>query len=325
MIHGPLGAGHPSFADARPFADGMMETGGIHRIYWETCGNPAGKPVLVLHGGPGSGATAYWRQFFDPARYFVILFDQRGCGRSTPHAGDTVEALAENTTAHLIGDIEGLRALFDIEKWMLFGGSWGSTLALSYAVSHPERVAEMILWAVVTTRSHEIQWFTHGMGQLFPQEFEAFTRPFPGIGPADNIPLLYNRLLTDPDPAVHMPASRAWCAWEDRVVTLRNEAAPSARYGDDRFRLGFARLVTHYFGNYAFQADDFITGRIQNLAEIPLVMVRGRMDIASPLTVAWKIHRALPRSDLYVLDDAGHGGAEAMHQILLGAARYFSR
>lgn len=252
-----------------------------------------------------------------------MLFDQRGCGRSTPHAGDTVEALRENTTAHLIGDMERLRKLFHIDQWMLFGGSWGSTLSLSYAVTHPERITQMILWGVVTTRKQEVSWITHTMGQLFPQEFETFTAMLPGLVPEDNIPLLYNRLLTDPDPAVHMPASHAWCAWEDRVITLQNNMTPSSRYADDRFRLGFTRLVTHYFGHFAFQSDDFIMGQLPRIERIPLIMVRGRMDISSPLANAWQIHRALPLSDLYVAENAGHGGADAMHQILLGAVEYF--
>ncbi len=308
-----------------PYDQGMLDVGGGHSIYWEVCGNPQGKSVLVVHGGPGSGATSYWRQFFDPDRYRIILFDQRGCGRSIPHAGDTTQALKENTTMHLISDIEKIRALFNIDQWMLFAGSWGTTLALAYAVSLPNRVTELVMWAVVTTRKHEIDWLTWTMGELFPEEFENLLNFLPDIVSGGNIPLEYNRLLISSEPHIHMPASLSWCAWEDRIVTIGNTVIPSSRYQNDRFRLGFTRLVTHYFGHYAFLPDDFITSNVASLKNIPIIMVRGRLDIASPLSVVWKIHQSLPLSDLYLIDEAGHGGAESMHQILVGATDFFAK
>lgn len=313
------------YNDIQPYDQGLLEVGGGHSVYWETCGNPKGKPVLVVHGGPGSGATAYWRRFFDPKRYNIILFDQRGCGRSIPHAGDTIEALKENTTAHLISDIEKIRTLFHIEKWMIFAGSWGTTLALAYAVSFSEHITELVMWAVVTTQKHEIDWLTWTMGELFPHEFENLLSLLPDTIVDGNIPLEYNRLLMSPDPKIHIPASIAWCAWEDRIATLGNMVVPSPRYQNDRFRLGFTRLVTHYFGHYAFLPDNFIIGKIENLRNIPIIMVRGRLDIASPLSSAWSIHQSLPLSDLYLIEDAGHGGAETMHLILVGATNYFTK
>lgn len=322
MIY-PLDLYQGVYENTQPYDQGMLDVGDGHSIYWEVCGNPKGKPVLVVHGGPGSGATAYWRQFFDPNRYRIILFDQRGCGRSIPHAADTIEALKENTTAHLISDIEKIRNLFNIDKWMLFAGSWGTTLTLAYAITFPTRVAEIVMWAVVTTRKHEIDWLTWTMGELFPEEFENLLNFLPELIADRNIPLGFNKLLMSPDPHVHLPASFAWCAWEDRITTLGNTVVPKPKYQNDRFRLGFTRLVTHYFGNYAFLPDDYITGRIESLRHIPIIMVRGRLDISSPLSIIWNIHKALPLSDLYLVDEAGHGGAEAMHKILVGATNFF--
>ncbi len=313
------------YHDVQPHDQGMLDVGDGHFVYWEACGNPKGKPVLAVHGGPGSGATSYWRQFFDPNQYRIILFDQRGCGRSIPHAGDTTEALKENTTAHLISDMEKIRTMLNIDKWMLFAGSWGTTLALAYAVSFPSRVTELIMRAVVTTRKHEIDWLTWTMGELFPEEYQSLLNLLPCMAIRGNVPLGYNGLLMSQDPQIHIPASLAWCAWEDRIVTLKNAVIPSPRYQNERFRLGFTRLVTHYFGHYSFLPDDFITGSITNLKHIPVIMVRGRLDIASPLSSAWSIHKALPLSDLYLIDEAGHGGAEAMHQILVGATEYFAQ
>jgi proline iminopeptidase len=313
------------YNNTQPYDHGMLNVGDGHSIYWETCGNPKGKPVLIVHGGPGSGATAYWRQFFDPKRYQIILFDQRGCGRSIPHAGDTIDALKENTTAHLISDIEKIRTHFNIDKWMLFAGSWGTTLSLAYAVSFPDLVTELILWAVVTTRKHEIDWLTWTMGELFPEEFKNLVDLLPEPVIDGNIPLSYNKLLVSPDPLIHVPASHAWCAWEDRITNLGNTVISSPRYQNDRFRLGFTRLVTHYFGHYAFLPDDFILSKIENLRHLPIIMVRGRLDIASPLSIVWNIHQSLPLSDLYLIDEAGHGGAKAMHQILVGATDFFAK
>lgn len=320
----PLRLERVSYGDVRPYAAGRLEVGDGHWIYWETCGNPDGKPVLVVHGGPGSGATPYWRQFFNPELYRIILFDQRGCGRSQPNAGSTEKALLANTTKHLISDMEKIRTMLQVDKWMLFAGSWGSTLSLAYAVTHPNRVTELILWGVATTRKQEVDWLTWGMGHIFPQEFAELLSTAEGMMTDGNIPLAYNKLLTAPEPEIHMPASWAWCAWEDRIVNLGNRVRPSERYLNDRFRLCFARLVTHYFGNYAFLPDDYISGNLLNIKDTPMVMVRGRLDISSQLSIAWALHKQHPLSDLYLVGNSGHGGAEEMHRVLVGATDYFA-
>lgn len=303
---------------------GMLPVGDGHHIYWEVCGNPGGKPALVVHGGPGSGATPWWRTFFDPAMYRIVLFDQRNCGRSTPHASDPGVDLATNTTAHLMADMERLREHLGIERWLLFGGSWGSTLSLAYAVDHPERVTEMVLFAVVTTRRYEIEWLTRVIGGIFPAEWEEFVAGVPTRERDGNLAAAYQRLLSSPDPAVRDQASRRWCAWEDAIAGLEPDAAPSQRFQDSRFRLAFTRIVTHYFGNAGFLDDDAIVGHLDRIAHIPTVLVRGRMDIGSPLEAAWRLARELPNAELIVVDDAGHAGDDAMNAVLIAATDRFA-
>ncbi|TQM64688.1 prolyl aminopeptidase [Humibacillus xanthopallidus] len=309
----------------QPYETGMLATGDGHEVYWEQCGNPDGTALLVVHGGPGSGASPWWTQFCDPARYRVVLVDQRGSGRSQPHAGDTTAALVDNTTAHLIADFEHLRSQLGIDSWVLFGGSWGSTLALAYAVEHPERVRALALWAVVTTRRHEVDWLTHTMGHVYPAEFDALLAALPAGADSANVPLAVHRLLVSPDPAVADAGARAWCAWEDRLATLAGAVQPSPRYEDARFRLGFSRIVTHYFGHHAFLADDAITGRLHRIAHIPAVLVRGRLDIASPLRVAHELAQALPLAELHVVEDAVHAPGGEGEQVLVDALDRFAR
>lgn len=288
----------------------MLDVGGGHRIYWEVCGNPDGKPAVVLHGGPGSGATPFWRQFFDPERYRVVLFDQRGCGRSAPHAGDDVAALRHNTTQHLIADMELLRQHLGIDRWLLFGASWGSTLGLAYAVEHPQRVSDLVLWAVVTTRAFEIEWLTRTMGHVYPYEFAEFLSALPEEERDGNVAAAFNRLLVSPDPAVHQPAAMAWCAWEDRLATLSGPVKRSPRYEDPRFRLGFARLVTRYFGSHGFLPDDGIVGRLDRIAHIPAFLLRGRLDITGPLSAAVEVARKLPHATLHIVEADAHGAGD---------------
>lgn len=302
-----------------PYETGTLVTGDGHEVHWEQSGNPGGTPLLVVHGGPGSGASSWWTQFCDPARYRVVLVDQRGAGRSRPHAGDSLTALRHNTTAHLVADFERLREQLGIDAWVLFGGSWGSTLSLAYAVTHPERVRALVLWAVVTTRRHEIEWLTHTMGQVYPAEFDALLAALPVDADPANVPLAMNRLLLDDDAEVADAAAGAWCAWEDRLATLSGPVRRSPRYADPRFRLGFARLVTHYFGHHAFLPDDAITGHLDLLAETPAVLVRGRLDIASPLRVAHELARALPLAELHVVEGDPHGPGSEGEQILVDA------
>ena len=319
----PLSADRALFPPGEPYDSGMLPVDNGHAIYWETCGNPNGKPVLVVHGGPGSGAGPTWRQYFNPANYRIVLFDQRGCGRSTPNAGLTAEGLLANDTQHLMADMESLRELLRIKRWMLFACSWGTTLSLAYAVTHPERVTELLLWSVVTTRKEEIDWLTWQMGHLFPQEMEAFLAPVQPMAAGGNIPLAYHRLLVSPDPAVHLPASEAWCAWEDRIVSLGNQVTASSRFSDDAFRLCFTRLVTNYFGNYAFLDDHYLTDNLWRIAHVPVILIRGRLDVSSQLSISWNLYRKLPLSDLYIIDDTGHGASQCTNALLVSAAEWF--
>lgn len=312
-------------ATAEPHASGLLSTGDGHQVYWEVCGNPTGKPAVVLHGGPGSGATPYWRQFFDLDRYRVVLFDQRGCGRSRPHAGDDVSALDHNTTADLVADMEALRTLLGIDEWLLLGASWGSTLALSYAVAHPDRVSAMVLWAVVTTRPHDVHWITHVMGELYPEEFDRLRALLPPDERDGNIPLAVARLLRSEDPLICDRAARAWCDWEDRIATLSGPVRPDPRYEDPRFRLGFARLVTHYFAHHAFQADDAITGRLDRIAHLPMLLLRGRLDIASPLRSAYEVAQRLPCATLEVVETDEHGAGDDTRARVAAALERFAR
>ena len=308
-----------------PFATGTLVTGDGHEVHWEQSGRPDGTPLLVVHGGPGSGTSPWWTQFCDPERYRVVLVDQRGAGKSRPHAGDTRDALRHNTTAHLISDFERLREQLGVESWVLFGGSWGSTLSLAYAVEHPERVRALVLWGVVTTRRHEIEWLTHTMGDVYPTEFDALLASLPPDTDRANVPLAVNRLLLDDDPVVADAAARAWCAWEDRLATPSGPVVPGPRYEDPRFRLGFARLVTHYFGHYAFLSDDAITGGLERIAGVPAVLVRGRLDIASPLRVAHEVAQALPLADLHVVEGDLHGPGSEGERILVESLDGFAR
>jgi proline iminopeptidase len=307
-----------------PHDAGRLAVGDGQEIYWEACGNPHGKPAVVLHGGPGSGATPWWRQFFDPGRYRVVLMDQRGCGRSTPYAGDPDVDLSTNTTPHLLADLELLRSDLGIERWLVFGGSWGSTLALAYAVEHPHRVSELVLRGVVTTRADEIDWVTWQMGKVYPEAFDELLAALPEGERTGNIPAAFHRLLVSPDPTVHAPAAAAWCDWEDRLATLSGPVRRSPRFDDPRFRLCFSRLVTHYFGNHGFLPDDGIVGRLDRLAQLPAVLVRGRLDIASPLRVAWEIAQFLPLAELHVVETEAHGDGAATNALLVAATDRFA-
>ena len=313
-----------TYQGVQPYDSGLMPTGDGHQVYWEICGNPDGKPAVVLHGGPGSGATAWWRQFFDPARYRVVLFDQRGCGRSTPHAADDLAALEHNTTHHLLADMERLRELLGVDRWLLFGGSWGSTLGLAYAVHHPDRVSELVLWALVTSRSADVRWVTHSMGEVYPEEFDALLAHLPPAARGGNIPAALHAQLVAPDPEVADRAARAWCAWEDRIATLSGPVTPHPRSEDPRLRLGFARLVTHYWGNHAFLPDDAITSRLGRIEHVPAYFVRGRLDKASPLRPAYDLARRLPHATLDIVETDAHAPGDDTVERLVAALDRFA-
>jgi proline iminopeptidase len=307
-----------------PFDAGMLDVGDGQHIYWEAAGNRHGKPAVILHGGPGSGMSARTRRMFDPLRYMIVQFDQRQCGRSTPHASEPTIDLSANTTAHLIADIERMRAHVGVDRWLVWGGSWGTTLALAYAQAHPSRVSEMILASVVGTSSAEVDWVTRAMGRVFPEQWEKFRE---GVDPSErdgNLAAAYARLLQSSDPAVHEPAARAWCAWEDTHVATYAGYQPDPRYDDPRFRLCFARLVTHYWSNAAFIDDGALLRNVDRIAGIPVLMVHGQLDISGPVDVPWTLARVLPDSELVVIDDEGHGGGTSMFDVIVAATDRFA-
>jgi proline iminopeptidase len=301
--------------------NGLLDVGDGHRVHWEVHGNPTGKPALVLHGGPGSACTDALLRFFDPDAYRVVLFDQRGCGRSTPHASESTVDLSTNTTHHLLADIELLCGHLGIERWLVFGLSWGTTLGLAYAERHPERVTELVLCSVVTTRAHDVRWVTRDVGRLFPEQWARFRH---GIPPADrdgDLASAYSSLLHDPDPAVREKAAWDWCEWEDAHIS----APPNPRYDDPAFRLAFARLVTHYWRHAAWLEDGILLRDAGKLRGIPGVMVHGRLDVSSPLDIPWELARAWPDTELVIVDDAGHSaGAPGMAEAVIAATDRFA-
>ncbi len=297
-----------AFPVTQSISTGMLDVGDGHQVYWETAGNPAGKPALVLHGGPGSGMSPNTRRLFDPERYFIVQFDQRQCGRSTPHAAEPAADLSTNTTAHLIADIERLRDLVAVDRWLVWGGSWGTTLALAYAEEHPAHVSEIILASVGTTSHKEVEWITRAMGRVFPRQWEEFRDGVPPDERDGNLAAAYSRLLMNPDPAVHEPAASRWCAWEDTHIATVPGYQPNPRYDDPRFRLCFARLVTHYWSNAAFMEDGHLFRNAHRLEGIPILLVHGQLDISSPPDTAWQLTKVLPDAELVIVGEDGHGG-----------------
>jgi proline iminopeptidase len=307
-----------------PYASGMLDVGDRHRVYWECCGNPAGKPALFLHGGPGSGCSTGQRRFFNSSVYNAILFDQRASGRSRPLASDPITDLSTNTTAHLIADIEALRELHGVDRWAILGLSWGSTLGLAYAQAHPNRVNALVLAFVTTTSHREVQWITEDVGRIFPQEWDRFINAVPGrlrhLRPVE----AYAHLVADPNPNVRDRAAQEWCAWEDAHVSLTPGYAPNSRYNDPEFRLRFARLVTHYWQNAAFLEEDELIRNAATLNGIPGVLINGRFDVSSPLITAWRLSQRWTTSRLHVLNDAGHGGGNEFMPVVIGALNDFA-
>ena len=309
-----------------PYEHGYLNVGDGHALYWEMCGNPNGKPAVVLHGGPGAGCSAGNRRPFNPDLYRVVLFDQRGSGRSTPHASEPEVDLSTNTTEHLIADIERLREHLSIDKWLVFGGSWGTTLGLAYAERHPKSVSEMILAFVTMTTPWEVAWITEGVGQFFPEALDRFRAGLPEEMLGHRLVDAYYQLLQSPDPNVHGKAARDWCDWEAAIVDNRQENKPSPRYEDPAFRLAFARLVTHYFGHAAWIEDGQLLRDAHRLAGIPGVLIHGRMDLTAPLITAWRLSKAWPGSELFILNEAGHSGADpGMTEALVAATDRFAQ
>ncbi|HZO64739.1 MAG TPA: prolyl aminopeptidase [Kribbellaceae bacterium] len=311
------------YPDLEPYETGMLDVGDGQQIYWEVSGNPDGKPALAVHGGPGSGATPIWRRFFDPEKYRVVLVDQRGCGRSRPPVSDPATDLSVNTTQHLIADFEQLREHLGIDRWLLLGGSWGSSLSLAYAEQHPDRVTELVLFAVVTTSSREVEWVTRGVGDQFPAEWAAFRDGVPEDRRDGDLAAAYADLLADPDPAVREQAARDWCTWDERQMRAPGDP-PDPRYDDPVFRMTSARLVTHYWANAAFLPDGALLENADRLAGIPGVLVHGGQDVGSPSDTAAELHKAWPDSELILIDEAGHSGHPDMSAAVLAALDRFS-
>ena len=287
-----------------PFETAILDVGDGHRLYYEQSGNPSGRPVLFLHGGPGAGSSPDHRRFFDPAHYRIVIHDQRGAGRSTP-----VGELRANSTGHLIADIECLRETLGIADWLVFGGSWGSTLALAYAEEHPAVVKALILRGIFLGRPAEIEWFLHGMGTFFPESRERFLAALPDAERDDPLGNFHRR-LNDADPAVHLPAARAWSMFEGGCSTLRPSLETVAAFGEDRMALGLARIEAHYFINGVFLPDNALLDRIGRIRHIPGTIVQGRYDVICPIVTADRLHRAWPDADYVVVPDAGHSAME---------------
>jgi len=289
-----------------PISSGMLQVSALHEIYYEISGNPDGKPVIVCHGGPGGGVTPSMRRYFDPEIYRIVLFDQRGCGRSTPHA-----SLTDNTTWHLIEDMEALRAHLGVDRWQVFGGSWGSTLALAYAQTHPDRVCELVLRGIFTLRRAELLWFyQEGASWIYPDAWGAFVEPIPEAERGDMIAAFYKRLTGD-DRQAQARAAKAWSVWEGGTVSLHPSEERVASFGSDAFALAFARIECHYFVNGGFfDHDDQIIRNVDIIRHIPATIVQGRYDVVTPMKTAWELHRAWPEADFVIAPEAGHAASE---------------
>lgn len=298
------------YPPVEPYATGRLNVGDGQELYWEECGNPDGKPAVFVHGGPGGGVVPTHRRFFDPARYRIVLFDQRGCGRSTPHASEPGADLTTNTTWHLVDDLEKLRIDRGIDTWQVFGGSWGSTLSLAYAQAHPERVTELVLRGIFTLRRFELDWYYNGgAGHLAPEWWERFCAPLGGTSFEGDRIARYHELLFDPDPAIHGPAGVAWTTWEAATSYLRFNAEAVAEFSDPAFALAFARIENHYFVHGGWLREGQLIGGVDAIRHIPAVIVQGAYDVCCPPVTAWDLHRAWPEADFHLVH-AGHAAGE---------------
>ena len=294
------------FPDIEAYWTAHLRVSDVHEIYVEQSGNPDGQPVVFVHGGPGGGTEPAYRRYFDPAKYRIVLFDQRGCGESRPHA-----SLVDNTTWHLVSDMERIRVELGIDSWVVFGGSWGSTLALAYAQTHPERVKAMVLRGIFLLRPKEIRWFyQEGANFIFPDAWEKYLAPIPESERHDLV-AAYHRRLTSDDPAVRQAAANAWSVWEGSTSKLFPSASLIDRFGGDEFSQAFARIECHYFANGGFfDHPDQLLENIDTIRHIPTVIVQGRYDVVCPMTTAWELHRRWPQTQLEIVGDAGHSASE---------------
>lgn len=293
------------YPEIEPYASGHLDVGDGHRIYWERVGTPGAKPAVFLHGGPGGGSSPSHRRQFDPALYDVTLFDQRGCGRSTPHAN-----LEANTTWHLVADIERLREMAGVETWLVFGGSWGSTLALAYAETHPERVSELVVRGIYTLTKAELDWYYQfGVSEMFPDKWERFLAPIPP-GERHEMMFAYHRRLTHPDKAARLEAAKAWSLWEGETITLLPEPSTSDKFADAEFAHAFARIENHFFVNAGWLEEGQLLRDAHKLKDIPGVIVHGRYDMPCPAKYAWALHKAWPKAEFHLIEGAGHAYSE---------------
>ncbi len=309
----------------KPYSSGMLRVSPVHEIYYEESGNPNGKPVVFLHGGPGGGTDPKMRRFFDPKRYRIVLFDQRGCGRSKPSA-----SLVDNTTWHLVGDIEAIRKELGIDRWQVFGGSWGSTLALAYAQKHPERCTELVLRGIFLLRRSELDWFyqnSEGAASMFPDLWEHYLAPLSEAERADCMASYYRR-LTSQDRATLVEAARAWSIWEGALSYMKQNADYVKRFGDATFAAAFARIECHYFVNGGFlERPNQLLEDVHKIRHIPAVIVQGRYDVVCPARSAWDLHKAWPEADLRIVSDAGHAAFEPgiARELVLATDRFSRR
>lgn len=307
-----------------PYNTGMLRVSPEHELYYEESGNPTGKPVVFVHGGPGAGCGDAARRFFDPQAYRIVLFDQRGCGRSRPHA-----SLIDNTTWHLVDDMEALRQHLGIERWQVFGGSWGSTLALAYSQTHPERVTELVLRGIFTLSQFELRWFYEGRGAnaLYPDQWQHYLAAIPAAEHDNLIEAFYRRLTSD-DRATRVAAARAWAQWEAATSHLLQDADAIASWGEEDFAVAVARIECHYFINRGFfEHEDQLLRNVDRIRHIPAVIVHGRYDVVCPPSTAWALHQAWPEADFHFVSDAGHSAFEPgnTHQLILATDRFRQR
>ncbi|MCB1471528.1 MAG: prolyl aminopeptidase [Rhodobiaceae bacterium] len=293
------------YPQIEPFESGHLDVGDGHKVYWERVGTKGAKPAVFLHGGPGGTISPAHRRLFDPALYDVILFDQRGCGRSTPNA-----SLDANTTWHLVADIERLREMVGADKWLVFGGSWGSTLALAYAETHPDHVSELVLRGIYTLTRPELEWYYQfGVSQMFPDKWERFVEPIP---PAERHDMMaaYRRRLTGDDRAEQIRCAKAWSLWEGQTITLLPEPSTSDVFGEEDYALAFARIENHYFVHAGWLEDDQLVRDVHRLYAIPATIVHGRYDMPCPAHYAWRLHKAWPQAEFHLIEGAGHAFSE---------------
>lgn len=314
------------YPEIQPYDQGLLEVGDGNLVYWETSGSPSGKPALVVHGGPGSGSRPGSRRSFDPESYCIIQFDQRGCGQSRPYAADPATDMSVNTTHHLLGDMERLRDYLGVDRWLLLGGSWGSTLSLAYAEQYPKRVSEIVLVPVTTGRHSEVDWLYYGVRRFFPEAWEHFRNGVPPEDRNGDLLAAYARLLGHPDAEVRLRAARDWCAWEDSVASQEEYSAANPYGGRAEHALvAFVRICSHYSSHYMWLEDDALFRNVDRLAGIPGMLLHGRLDLSGPPINAWELSRVWPDAHLRIFGGSGHKGNDAMAAELIRALDAFAR